>query len=140
MSNALVRLNNIFNNLPSVFDEDLWEVDFPNEYSKVLNGRCDFEEDNEKYKVMLEVPGVKKDEININLKNDNLTISWKREREKNEDTKKRAVYERSSGSFTRNFYVENADADKVEAELKDGILTLTLHKKESAKPREIAIK
>jgi HSP20 family protein len=140
MTKELIHLNNLFNAFPRVFDEE-WITDFPAEYSKALNGRCDFEEDGEKYSIELEVPGVKKEEININLKNDNLTVSWKRVREnKEENEKKKKVYERSEGSFTRNFFVENVDSEKVAAELKDGVLKLTLPKKESAKPKEIEIK
>jgi HSP20 family protein len=140
MTRELIRLNNLFNTLPAIFDED-WVINFPDDYTKALNGRCDFEEDNEKYTIDLEVPGVKKEEINISLKNDNLTISWNRAREnKEEESKKRKIFERSEGSFKRNFYVENVDAEKVNAELNDGVLKLILPKKESAKPKEIEIK
>ena len=140
MTKELITLNSLFNKLPSIFDDD-WFVNFPDDYTKALNGRCDFEEDNEKYTVELEVPGVKKEEINVSLKNDNLTISWNRVREnKEEDSKKRKIYERSEGSFKRNFFVENIDVEKVNAELKDGVLKLVLPKKESAKPKEIEIK
>ena len=140
MTKELIRLNNFFNDLPSIFNDD-WYINFPEDYTKVLNGRCDFEEDNEKYSLEMEVPGVKKDEINISLKNDNLTISWKRTREnKDEKSEKRRIYERSEGSFKRNFFVENIDLEKVNAELKDGVLKIILPKKEAAKPKEIEIK
>lgn len=105
---------------------------------KILNGKCDFEETDDKYVIELEVPGVKKDEINLNLKNDILTISWYSKKESKSD-KGKSKYERREGSFTRSFDVEGSDTDKIEAELKSGILKVTLPKHESTKPKKIQI-
>jgi len=107
-------------------------------FEKILNGKCDFEESDDRYVIELEVPGVKKDEINISLKNEVLTISWSSKKE-NKDGKGKSRYERSEGSFTRSFDVEGSDAEKIDAELKNGVLKITLPKHEMSKPKKIQI-
>jgi len=140
MSNkSLARLNDFWRNTPSIFNDDLFKISYPKEFSKILNGKCDFEEHEENYVVELEVPGVNKDEIKVTLKNDYLTINWNRKNEKKSNAKN-ASYERSEGSFTRSFYVEGADQEKIEAELKNGVLKLVLPKKENLKSKQITIK
>jgi len=142
MSNDLKLFNDFWNDVPSLFDWDKNRLfrGISGEFDKILNGKCDFEELEDKYIVEAEVPGVKKDEIEISLKNENLTISWNRKREKKEGLLKGTKYERSEGSFTRSFNVEGAEADKISAELKNGILKITAPKHEKAKPKHIEIK
>lgn len=94
----------------------------------------------DKYLVELEVPGFKKDEINLALKNDILTISWKRSKEVKNEKAETSRYERSEGSFTRSFNVEGVIAGKIEASLIDGILKIMLPKDEKIKPKKIEIK
>lgn len=136
---SLARLNDFWRDIPSIFDDGLFKISYPKEFSKILNGKCDFEEHEDKYVVELEVPGVEKDEIKVSLKNDYLTINWNRKKEKKSDAKN-ARYERSEGSFTRTFYVEGADQEKIEAELKNGVLRLVLPKNENSKAKQITIK
>jgi HSP20 family protein len=138
MKNSLVR-KNLWDGFPAFFEgRDLFKG-YSADFDKVLNGKCDFEEDGDKYTIELEVPGVKKEEINLSLKNDILNIYWSRKSEKHGGTKK-SRYERSEGSFTRSFDVEGVNPDKIEAELKNGILKIILHKEESFKPKKIEIK
>ena len=142
MNRDLAIFNDFWNDVPSIFERkgrDLFSG-FSKEFDKILNGKCDFEELDDKYVVALEVPGVKKDEINITLKNETLNINWSRTNEKKEGKKKRSNYERSEGSFRRSFSVEGADADKINAELKDGVLKIELPKQEALKPKKITIK
>lgn len=141
MRKDLQIFKNFWKDTPSIFDNDfnLPFKGFTTEFDKILNGRSDFEELDDKYIIELEVPGVKKDEIEIALKNDIITISWKREREKKNGLKN-IKYERSVGSFTRSFAVEGADSDKVTAELKNGVLKITIPKLEQAKAKQIKIK
>ena len=89
MNRDLAIFNNFWNDVPSIFDKKGRSLfsGFSSEFDKILNGKCDFEELDDKYVVELEVPGVKKDEINITLKNDTLTISWSRTNEKKGGTK-----------------------------------------------------
>jgi len=142
MSKDLKLFTDFWNDVPSLFDWDKNKLfrGIYGEFDKILNGKCDFEEMEDKYIVELEVPGVKKDEIQISLKNENLTISWNRKREKKEGLLKDTKYERSEGNFTRSFSVEGAESDKISAELKNGILKITVPKHEKAKPKHIEIK
>jgi len=126
---------------PSFFSEGAkWLRGFNSEFDNILNGKCDFEDRDNEYYIELETPGVEKDEININFKNDNLVINWSRTREEKKEKSKKNRYERSSGSFQRSFYVEGANFEKIEAELKNGVLKITIPKLETVKAKQITIK
>ena len=141
MNKDLALFKNFWSDFPSIFEKpkNLF-LSFSSEYEKILNGKCDFEELKDKYLVELEVPGFKKDEINLALKNDILTISWKRSKEVKNEKAETSRYERSEGSFTRSFNVEGVIAGKIEASLIDGILKIMLPKDEKIKPKKIEIK
>ena len=89
---------------PSFFNEGAkWLRGFNSEFDKILNGKCDFEDRDNEYYIELETPGVEKNEININFKNDNLVVNWSRTREEKKGKSDKSRYERSSGSFQKNF-------------------------------------
>jgi HSP20 family protein len=138
MKNELMK-RNIRDEVPAFFGgRDLFRG-FNKEFEEILSGKCDFEEDNDKYVVEIEVPGVKKEEINIGLKNDILTVSWKRIKETKKELKN-SRYERNEGCFTRSFNVEGTDEKKIDAELKNGLLKIVLFKNDAAKAKKIEIK
>jgi HSP20 family protein len=88
-----------------------------------------------------DLPGVEIKDLDIKLMNNRLTISGKKEEEKEEKTDTFYRRERSSGSFTRSFTLpEGVDADRIEAELKSGVLCLTLPKKPEAQPKQVSVK
>jgi HSP20 family protein len=123
---------------PGFFGTKSFFKGFDPDFEKIMKGKCDFEETDDRYVIELEVPGVKKDEINLNLKNEVLTIAWNSKKE-TKSSKGKSRYERSEGSFTRSFEVEGADVEKIEAELKNGVLKITLPKHENSKPKKIEI-
>ena len=87
-----------------------------------------------------EVPGMKKEDIDVHVENNVLTIRGKKERK--EEVKEDGYFrtERSYGTFSRSFSLPTTvDVSKIVAEYKDGILTLSLPKEEQAKPRQIAV-
>lgn len=87
-----------------------------------------------------EVPGVDPKDVDILVENNVLTLRG--ERKFDEEVKKENYHrvERSYGTFTRSFTLPNVvDTDKIKAEHKDGVLRVTLPKKEEAKPRQIQI-
>jgi len=88
-----------------------------------------------------DVPGVKEKDLEITLTGDRLTISGKREAEKEENTDTYYARERSYGGFTRAFKLpEGADGNnQVRAELNQGVLTLFLPKKAELQPRRIEV-
>jgi HSP20 family protein len=91
--------------------------------------------------VKAELPSVKKEDVKVSLKNNVLTISGERKFE--EETKRENYHrtERNYGQFMRSFMLPTTvDTDKVSAEFKDGILCVTLPKREEVKPKAIEVK
>ena len=87
-----------------------------------------------------ELPGLKRDDIKLNVENSTLTLSG--ERRLDQEVKEEHFHrvERSYGSFTRSFTLPNTVAtDKVTAEYKDGVLTVRLPIREEAKPKQIQV-
>lgn len=90
--------------------------------------------------VKADLPEVKLEDISIHLENGILSIKGERKFEHKEEKAGYHRLERSYGAFARKFAVpETVDAEKVKAAYKDGVLTVTLPKKEVAKPREIKV-
>jgi len=86
-----------------------------------------------------EFPGFEKDEIDISVNEGHLTISGERQFTEAKETKHHRV-ERSYGNFNRSFLLpKSADPEKISANLKNGVLTVTMPKKEEAKPRQIPV-
>lgn len=100
----------------------------------------DITEDDKEYVVTAELPDVKKDEIKVTVENGMLVISGERKLEKEEKGKKYHRIERSYGSFLRTFSLpDDADADKVNAQFKDGLLKVHITKSETARPKLITV-
>ena len=98
-----------------------------------------YETDNELV-LTSDLPGVDLKDIDVRVENQTLTLSGERSFEKKDSTKGYHRIERSYGSFQRSFAVPNAfDTEKIGAEFKNGVLTVTLPKKEAAKPRQIKV-
>jgi HSP20 family protein len=98
-----------------------------------------FETENE-IVLKADVPAVDPKEIDIEVQNQTLTIKGHRQFEKSEATKGVHRVERSYGSFVRSFTVPTTvDTEKVAADYKNGVLTVSLPKKEAAKPRQVKI-
>lgn len=100
---------------------------------------ADIFEDDEALTLMMEMPGVGKDGVTVDIEVDRLNIEGKIDFAKYEDME--PVYtEYSVGHFKRGFTLSNkVDQDKISADLKDGVLQLKLPKAEAAKPRRIEI-
>ncbi len=98
-------------------------------------------EDEERYSLRLDLPGVKKEDVKITYVNGQLAISGERHSEKE---KKDATYhhiERSFGKYYRAFNLpEKIVEDKIDADFKDGILNISIPKAEEAKPKQIEVK
>jgi HSP20 family protein len=101
----------------------------------------DITEDDGHYVVTAELPGTRREDVTVELEEGVLTIRGEKKNEREEKKEKRRFVERSYGSFSRSFTLPaNADADKVAASFKDGVLTVTIDKKAEAKPRVVDIK
>jgi HSP20 family protein len=100
----------------------------------------DVAEDNEKMTITAELPGLKKEDVQIKVRDGVLTLSGEKKFE--EETKKDNYYriERSYGNFARSFTLPTTvDSGKIEATMKDGILKVAIPKKPEAKEREVKV-
>ena len=87
-----------------------------------------------------DVPEVDPKAIDVRVENQTLTISGERKFEHQNEGQGFHRIERSYGSFVRSFAVPNLfDTDKITAEVKNGVLSVTLPKKEAAKPRQVKV-
>jgi HSP20 family protein len=103
--------------------------------------RFEVKERPEAFVFTADMPGVKEEEVDISLQNGVLTISGTRTAEEKQEGETYYVYERSYGSFSRSFALpEIADADKIDAGLRHGVLTVTIGKRQEAKPRKIGLR
>jgi HSP20 family protein len=88
-----------------------------------------------------EVPGLKADEVKVNVEKNVLTLSGERKLESKEDKGGYRLVERRYGAFTRSFVLpETVDGEKVEAALADGVLTIRIAKRPQSQPRKITVK
>ncbi|MDC7292097.1 Hsp20/alpha crystallin family protein [Butyrivibrio sp. DSM 10294] len=135
---------------PSIFEENFMDdlfgfpymKDFEN-MEKKLYGRkasrmmkTDIREKDNNYEVVIDLPGFKKEEIEVELNDGYITISAAKGLEKDGNDKKGKLLrqERYAGSMQRSFYVgENIEKDDVEATYRHGVLTLTIPKKAQEK-------
>lgn len=100
----------------------------------------DIIESEKEYLIKAEVPEIRKEDLKITVENGVLTLKGERKFEKEEKGKRYHRVERSYGSFMRGFSLpDDADSAKVNAEFKDGLLTVHVAKSEAAKPKQIEI-
>jgi HSP20 family protein len=109
--------------------------------SAVWSPLSDIFEDNDSYTLTLDLPGVKKDSVKISYVGGLLNISGERKQEKESKDGTYHRVERNYGKYFRSFALpKKIKEDKIDAEFKDGQLTITVPKAEEAKPKEIDIK
>jgi HSP20 family protein len=102
----------------------------------------DVREDADHIYVEAELPGFKKDEIDVTLENQTLTISAERKSEQKKEGAKGdlLLHERRYSRFLRSFTLPpTVDEQTVNAKLTDGVLTITLNKREETKPRKVTV-
>lgn len=102
---------------------------------------CDIVEEKDHVLVRLDLPGLRKDDVNVTLQEGVLTV--KGERKPDTPSKDATVYlrERASGSFTRTIDMPvRVEASKIDARFRDGVLEIRLPKSEEAKPKQIEVK
>ena len=101
----------------------------------------DIHEDENSITVKADLPGVKMEDIDIEMQDDTLTIKGERKFEDEENRHGYVRIERSYGSFQRSFNVGvPVQADHINASYRDGLLTVTLPKAEHVKPKKVEIK
>jgi HSP20 family protein len=128
------RMRRFFGEVPGLPGEEHWSL-------AAWSPVCDIYENENEIVVKAELPEVKKEDVHVSFENNLLTIRG--ERKLSEETKKENYHrlERSYGEFTRSFTLPSfVNADKINAEFKDGLLRITLPKREEARPRQIDVK
>jgi HSP20 family protein len=134
------RLSDLRDEIDRLFESPLTELARTSQLLSGWTPALDVYEDKDNFIVKAELPGMKKEAIEVSLHDGTLSISGERQSEvKHEDAE---VYraERFFGRFQRTVALPTAvAADKVKAAYKDGILTITLPKTEEAKPKQIDV-
>lgn len=98
-------------------------------------------EDESGYLITAELPDVTKDKVKVTVENGVLSITGHRQFEKESDTRKYHLVERSYGSFARAFSLPaDGDPGRVDAQFKDGVLKIHVAKNEAARPKQIEVK
>jgi len=131
------RENNLMRRDPwgirSVFEDFFDDAFFPGFFAAGNPIRADIRETDKEYVIEAEIPGARKEDIKLDLRDDVLTISVQRNEVINEERENYIRKERRYGSFSRSFYVDNIRHEDVKAKYNDGILTITLPKDENRK-------
>ena len=128
------RLNSIFNefSLPEGEQEALSMGNFV--------PPVDIYEDAQQLVLKLEVPGIKQENLDVRVENQTLTIKGERKFEKDEKEENFHRIERRYGTFTRTFTLpQTVDTGAPKAMYEHGVLTITLPKKEAAKPKQVKV-
>ena len=108
--------------------------------STVWAPRTDLSETDDAFRIRLDVPGMTKEDITINLQSNTLTVSGERTTERQEESEEYVRVERAFGNFHRTFTLPDAvDAESVEAVYEDGVLTINVPKTETSTRRQIEI-
>lgn len=131
---SLIRYNNL--NTPGIFGllNDIFREDFANGESMAFNRNMvpavNINETDKAYEIEMAVPGLDKKDINVEVDDNVLTISSKKEVETSDDKKNVKRREFHYSSFERSFTIpEDLDADKIDAKQENGILYVTIPKK-----------
>ncbi len=129
MKQEMLNMFDRFSNFATTHKEKLERAWMP---------RIDTVENKDNYVIYAELPGLKKEDIKINVTENTLAIYGEK---KNDQENENLHYsERSFGKFERSFTLSSKiDSEKIKADYTNGVLSITLPKKEDVKPREIAI-
>lgn len=102
--------------------------------------RMDLSETDDAFLIKVDLPGLKKDEITVNVEDHRLMVRGERKEERKEEKENFLRMERSSGSFFRSVTLPPAvKEDAIQAEFKDGVLTITIPKTEESTSRRIQV-
>ncbi|MDH5392701.1 MAG: Hsp20/alpha crystallin family protein [Gammaproteobacteria bacterium] len=100
----------------------------------------DIKEEDNRYLIRADIPGVKPDEIDVQTDASVVTITGERESHKTQSPAYYTCIERKRGVFYRRFSLpDNADAEKISAKAEYGVLEISIEKKQNAKPRKISV-
>ena len=127
-----------------LFFDDLipfsWGHDIGSKALREWTPNADISEDENEYIIMMDLPGIEKNEIKVNYQDKRITITGERKKEEKVEEKDIIRRERFEGSFYRSFTLaDGVNEDKIHASFKDGVLKLVVPKAEVVKPKTIKI-
>lgn len=129
-NNTIAKRGDYFDQLlGNFFDDDFFNA--VNYFGSSM--KVDLKETENEYIIEADLPGVKKDAIDISYDNNYLTVSAKRDDSVEEKSDNYIRRERKSGEFRRSFYIDDIDENKINAAFNEGVLKITLPKKEETK-------
>ena len=138
---ANITRYNPFEDFFQDFGKGFWLKPLPFPAETELKMKIDVKEDDKSFTVKADIPGVKKEDIQIDIEDDRISLRAEVKREKEEKKDEKVVYsERSYGMVSRSFTLPvDVDAKAAKAEYKDGVLNLTLPKKGNGSAKRIAV-
>lgn len=116
-------------------------LNWPIEYEGIdFSPACHISETAKEYRLEFDLPGIKKEDVRIELEDNRLTVSGRRKGHKEEKDERHFLNETYEGSFMRTFNLPTyVDDDKVDAHFEDGVLTVKVMKSTSSKAKTIKI-
>jgi HSP20 family protein len=138
---ANIARYNPFDELFNEFSRGFWVKPLALPENGELKMKLDVKEDEKSYTVRADIPGVKKEDIQVEVDGDCVTLRAEVKKEKEEKKDEKVIYsERSYGMVSRSFSLPmEVDAGSARADYKDGVLNLVLPKKAGAQARRVAI-
>jgi len=134
-------LNHLRREIDRLFEEPFGFLAPSTSFFEGWTPAVDIYEDKDKYTVKAELPGMKKEDIDVSLDGNTLTISGERKEEQEKKEGEGYRSERFFGRFQRSATLPaTVQANKIEAAYKDGVLTIVVPKSEEAKPKQIQVK
>lgn len=129
-------LDRFFGDLfPTFGEEDREEA-----FSAVWAPQMDLSETDKAYLVKMDLPGIDKDQVTVNVQGSQLTVRGERKEEKQEEQENYLRMERSYGSFYRSIPLpKSAAVDEVKAEFKNGVLRVSIPKAAESRPHKVTI-
>ena len=108
--------------------------------SEMFAPDIEIKETKDAYVLKADLPGVRDEDLDVSITGNRITVSGKREEEERQEDDRYFAYERSYGAFSRSFVMpEGADVDKVKAELKAGVLHISVPKRVEMQARKVEI-
>ena len=140
MRNVMINPNRLAREIDTMFSDFLRSPSYRAENDCDFCPRVNIRETKDDVKLTFELPGMKKEDIKVTVKEDVLTVSGERPQVEQKENERWVRSEITTGSFSRSFTLpETVDTGKISADYKQGLLEITLAKREAVKPKEIEV-
>lgn len=139
-ADPFARIEQLQSEMNRTFRHLQTEMRAPTDWPQALNPTCDVQDVDGHFLVSMDIPGMKKEDIKIELADGQLTISGERKNEREENKKGNYRSERVYGSFERTFTLpKSVKAEDISTEYSDGVLRLAIPKSEASSTKQIKI-